>query len=500
MLRSSFFQGLATLLSRISGLLRDVIAAQYLGASRISDCFFIAFKIPNTVRKMIGEGPLSSTFMPIFTKVYSNSKNEAQLLSGRILVILLTITTSLVLLGEIFTPQLIYYIAPGIRSNHDAYIKAIMLTRISLPYMIMVTTVALLGAINNGLGKFFSLGFTPAILNITMSAALLILTNTYNIEPGLALIIGTSIGGINQLIFMIIATTRAGCLPKFSAKASPVAKKSVKKFFSSLAPILFTQGLFQINTFIDNIFASMEAKVPSFLYYSNRLSQFAVSIIGHTLGIVVLSKLTQLLARKLTKEASACYRDAIIAGAALSIPAAFGIYLLSSQLIQIIYERGNFLPEDTAHVAKMLQIASVAIPFCVINKIQYSALYAKSKFLLSLRIGVITIAVNFFINISLFRVIPIYYIVISTTIAIMVECTLLSIYIHRNNIFRNTFYCFRAVALSLLYSCIMFAVASYVQTALTHLPILINILATMVSAGIVYVALVYASKAYFKKE
>ena len=429
-MKNSIAQGLSTLLSRISGLIRDVFTATFLGATPLSDAFFVAFRVPNSIRKLIGEGALSPTFVPIFIQHYSTNKELAKRFASFVVFLLFCVSLACVIAGELFTPNLIDVIAPGFKDSEQTRSLAIALTRITLPFMITICIVATLGGILNSINLFFGFAATPIILNVTMTLFLMAGSVMFHTEAYM-IAIAVSVSGVLQLIFMVYLCKKHNVMPNLkSLKAAfydSELKSSIKTFSKRLFPILFGQGIFQINMFINGRFASFSASTVSYLYYSDRLSQFVTTIIGHTLGTVALPMLATKIAASLKDDAMKvqhkCINWAIIWG----IPASICLAVLAQPITQLIYQRGDFDSTDTMFVATMLQISCISIPFFSINRIFYSCIYALHKTKIPAVIGVISIFVNIAVNLMTMESYPHYHVIIAITVAGMMEFALLAL-------------------------------------------------------------------------
>ncbi|MBL0725734.1 MAG: murein biosynthesis integral membrane protein MurJ [Alphaproteobacteria bacterium] len=417
-------QAISTLLSRLSGLIRDVVTAYYLGADRTSDAFFASFRVPNSIRKLIGEGPLSASFVPIFIDQSIKNKKRAREFAGTTLVVITLVGFIVATVLFIFMDSFLSLIVPGLINEPEVFATAVRLSRVSVPFMGLTCCVAVLGGITNANQSFFSFGITPMILNFSMIGCVLVFGKLFP-NTAFALSFGIVLGGMLQILFMLRACQKIGMLPIIKFKNPTSVRLATRKMFTKLVAIVFGQGIFQINMFVDGIFASFTAKTQSYLYYSERLSQFVITLIGHTLGMVSLPMLSMYIKKNKPQEALQVQNKCISWLTLWSIPAAVSLFYLSHDIVKMIYCRGSFLTEDVFYVGNMLKITCCVIPIYAINKILYSSIYSLEKVGFAVIAGLVAVSVNLAINLLLINRIQHYYVVISSAVSAVVECAIL---------------------------------------------------------------------------
>ena len=286
----SFF----TLISRLTGYLRDILIAIFLGAGPIADAFFVAFRIPNTFRRLFSEGTFNAAFVPSYSSELNKSKKSAELFANNIFNILFLSLLVIVFIIEIFMPLFVALIAPGFKEDTEKLEIAINLTRITFPFLLFVSLSSFFGAILNSHNKFAAAAAAPIILNILLIITLFF-GNYLNDEIVVYLSYAVTISGILQFVFLIFFT-RKFYLPEFSLNFN--INKKIKVFFKKLLPSIFSSGVTQINILIGTIIASFQPSAVSYLYYADRIYQINLAIAGIAIGTVVLPKLSKYIQEK----------------------------------------------------------------------------------------------------------------------------------------------------------------------------------------------------------
>ena len=284
----SFF----TLISRILGYVRDILIAIFLGTSIFADAFFVAFRLPNTFRRLFAEGTFNAAFIPSYTSAKIEDKKNGKKFADDILGVLFLILLFIVTIVEIFTPYLIYIIAPGFIGDQIKFELAVELTRITFPFLLFVSLSSFFSGILNSNNKFAAASAAPIILNIVLIISL-ILSFIFELDFAKQLSYGVTISGIIQLLFLIYATKR---FYKPALNFSIRLSKKVKFFFKKLLPSILSSGVTQINILVGTIIASFQTGAVSYLYYADRVYQINLAIAGiagvqfHYLFYLKLSK------------------------------------------------------------------------------------------------------------------------------------------------------------------------------------------------------------------
>ena len=281
--------GFYTIISRLLGYLRDVLIAFFLGTSFLADAFFVAFRIPNTFRRLFAEGTFNAAFVPSYTSELAKNKKKSQIFANQVFNLLFLGLFFLVLLVEIFMPLFISLIAPGFNKNTDKMELAITLTRITFPFLMAVSLSSFFGAILNSHNKFAAASAAPIILNLVL-ISILFFGNYLNDNLIFLLSWGVSVAGLMQFIFLYQFVKKIYII-KLDFKIKITNK--VRFFFKKLLPSVFSSGVTQVNILVGTIIASFQSSAVSYLYYADRIYQINLAIAGIAIGVVVLPQLSK---------------------------------------------------------------------------------------------------------------------------------------------------------------------------------------------------------------
>ena len=286
----SFF----TIISRILGYIRDILIAIFLGAGPLADAFFVAFRIPNTFRRLFSEGSFNAAFVPSYSAELTKGKDQSHSFATNIFSLLIISLFFLVLIIEIFMPAFVFLIAPGFQGNEDKMNLAINLTRITFPFLFFISLSSFFSAILNSHNRFAVAAAAPVILNIFL-ISVLFYGNILGDQLVYYLSYTVTMAGIVQFIYLYYYV-RKFYLPKFYFKIS--IDEKTKIFFSKLLPSIFSSGVTQINILVGTIIASFQASAVSYLYYADRVYQINLAIAGIAIGTVILPQLSKLIENK----------------------------------------------------------------------------------------------------------------------------------------------------------------------------------------------------------
>ena len=281
--------GFYTIISRLLGYFRDILIAIFLGTSLIADAFFVAFRIPNTFRRLFAEGTFNAAFVPSYTSESAKGKVQANKFANEIFNLLFFGLLILVLVVEISMPAFVGLIAPGFVDDSEKIKIAIELTRITFPFLLFISLASFFGAILNSHNKFAAASAAPIILNLIL-ICILIFGKYLGDEIIYYLSYGVSLAGFLQLVFLYKFVSKFYSI-KFNFKLKINSK--VKFFFKKLLPSIFSSGVTQINILIGTIIASFQASAVSYLYYADRIYQINLAIAGIAIGVVVLPQLSK---------------------------------------------------------------------------------------------------------------------------------------------------------------------------------------------------------------
>ena len=290
--------GFYTIISRILGYLRDVLIAIFLGTSLLADAFFVAFRIPNTFRRLFSEGTFNAAFVPSYSAEIVKGKSKSNKFANEVFNFLFLILLILILLVQIFMPSFVSLIAPGFIDDKEKMNLAIDLTRITIPFLMLVSLASFFSAILNSYNRFAAAAAAPIILNIVL-IIVLIFGNELNDGLVYYLSYGVTLSGLIQLIFLYFFAKKYFKLT-FNLKFK--ISKKIKVFFNKLLPSIFSSGVTQINILVGTIIASFQASAVSYLYYAERIYQINLAIAGIAIGVVVLPQLSKHISNKNKKK------------------------------------------------------------------------------------------------------------------------------------------------------------------------------------------------------
>ncbi len=405
----SFF----TLISRILGYLRDILIAFFLGATIFADAFFVAFRLPNTFRRLFAEGTFNAAFIPSYTSARIESKKKGKKFADDILGSLLLILILIVTVVEIFTPYLVYLIAPGFIENDIKFNLAVELTRITFPFLLFVSLSSFFSGILNSNNKFAAAAAAPIILNIILILTLIV-SYKLNFNFAKQLSYGVTLAGILQLIFLFFVTLKF-YRPNLNLKFSKDSK--VKFFFKKLLPSICSSGVTQSNILVGTIIASFETGAVSYLYYADRIYQINLAIAGIAVGTVSLPALSKAFKNKNLKKLSNIQNKSFELSLLLSIPASLGLILASEEIVNALFGYGSFSKEDVKLTAIALKYFGYGVPAFALVKILSNFFFARDNTKTPFYISILMVLINISISVSLFASIGFIIIPIATSIA-----------------------------------------------------------------------------------
>ncbi|MDC1212705.1 murein biosynthesis integral membrane protein MurJ [Pelagibacteraceae bacterium] len=405
----SFF----TLISRILGYLRDILIAFFLGASIFADAFFVAFRLPNTFRRLFAEGTFNAAFIPSYTSARVENKKKGKKFADDILGSLLLILILIITVVEIFTPYLVFIIAPGFVEDNVKFNFAVELTRITFPFLLFVSLSSFFSGILNSNNKFAAAAAAPIILNIILILSLII-SYKLNLNFAKQLSYGVTLAGILQLIFLFFVTLKF-YKPTLIFRLKKDSK--VKFFFKKLIPSIFSSGVTQINILIGTIIASFETGAVSYLYYADRIYQINLAIAGIAVGTVSLPALSKAFKNKNIQKLSNIQSKAFELSLLLSIPASFALILASEEIVNALFGYGSFSQEDVKLTADALKYFGYGVPAFALVKILSNFFFARDNTKTPFYISISVVTLNISISVSLFSKFGFIIIPISTSIA-----------------------------------------------------------------------------------
>ncbi|MEM9402843.1 MAG: murein biosynthesis integral membrane protein MurJ [Pseudomonadota bacterium] len=442
LLASTSLVGGMTLLSRILGLVRDVVLARFFGASLVMDAFLVANRIPNMLRRFFAEGAFSQGFVPVMARYREGRSDEearefVDAVAGTFGLVLFVVT----LIGVIAAPLLVLLVAPGFVGDDGRFDIATLMLRFTFPYLFFVSLTAFAGGILNTYGRFAVPAFTPVLLNVSLIACAVWLSPRLE-EPAMALAYGVFIAGVAQLLFQLPFLFRLRLLPR------PVwrpAHGGVRRVGELMLPAIFGSSVAQINVLLGGVIASMlgVGKI-SLLYYSDRLMEFPLGVFGIALATVILPTLSRQAASDSMDAFSSTMDWSLRLVLLIAVPSAIGLIVLAEPLVVTIFYGGAFSATDVALTGVALQAFSIGLIGFSLVKILAPAYFAREDTRTPVRIGLIALAVNFVLSVLLAWVLtragyaaPHAGLALAISVAALVNAALLYRGLRRDSVLRS---------------------------------------------------------------
>ena len=426
-----------TFLSRITGLIRDIIGFNLFGAGAAMDAFQVAWRIPNLLRRLFAEGAFSQAFVPVFaeyktTRLQADAKRLADHVASLLALILFFVTV----IGVIAAPLLVYLTASGFSADTAKFELTVQLVRITFPYIFFISLVALAAGILNSFSVFKTPAFTPVLLNLSVIAAAVWLAPRVN-PPILALAIGTLVGGVVQLAFQVPALRRIGMLPRISLSAWRFRKdKGVVRILGLMAPAILGVSVAQISLLLNTQIASfLQTGSVSWLTVADRLMEFPSALLGVALGTVLLPSLIKSHAQQNPQEFSRLLDWGLRVTLLLTLPAALALALLATPLIATIWQHGEFTAHDVLMSRAALVAYAVGLTGIILVKILAPGFYARQNVKTPVKIGIVTLLVTQVFNLAFVPLFAHAGLALSIGLGACVNAGLLYFFIRRQGIF-----------------------------------------------------------------
>ena len=422
----SFF----TLISRILGYARDILIAIFLGTGLLADAFFVAFRLPNTFRRLFAEGAFNAAFVPSYTGELVQSKEQANDFAKNIFNLLFVVLLFFVFLAEIFMPQLIYLIAPGFYKDPEKLNLAVNLSRITFPFLFFISLASFFTAILNSHNKFAAAAAAPIIYNIILILSLLF-SQWLDTSVASTLSYAVSISGFVQLLILFFFVKR-----KFNPISSIKIKidEKVKFFFKKLIPSIFSSGVTQINILVGTIIASFHPGAVSYLYYADRVYHINLAIAGIGIGTVMLPELSKFIKNNNDFEAINLQNRAVEFCLFLSIPAAAALVIGSKEIVTSLFGYGSFNINSVNNTAIALTFFAYGVPAFAILKILSNFFFSRNDTKTPFYLSVISVVLNIVISVSLFSRLGFVIIPIATSISSWVNVFMHYYFIKKRNL------------------------------------------------------------------
>jgi len=438
LLKSTAVTGGMTLLSRISGLVRDVLFAGLIGAGTgvSADAFYVAFRIPNFLRRIFGEGAFSQSFVPVFAEYkakYTAEETRAFVdhLAGVFGAILFVIT----LIGVLAAPILVMILAPGFLDEPHKYGMTVQMLRITFPYLFFISLVAMAAGILNTYGRFAAAAFTPVLLNLSLIGAAVWLAPRMS-EPVLALAWGVFIAGVVQVLFQVPFLRGLRMFPRPRLRVRE-RHDGVMRVFKLMLPAIFGVSVAQINMVVNTVLASfLVTGSVSWLYYSDRLMEFPLGVFGIALATVILPSLARRHVRNSREEFSHLLDWGLRWVFLIAVPAAVALVVLSGPLLATFFYRGAFSTNDVEMSTNALMAFSFGLLGFILIKVLAPGFYARQDTKTPMRIGAISMGIN--VVLSLLLVMPLKHVGLALAISLsaFVNAGLSFVTLRRHDVYR----------------------------------------------------------------
>lgn len=424
--------GGATLGSRVFGFARETLMAAALGTGPMADVFYAAFRFPNLFRRLFAEGAFNAAFVPLFAKeIEANGVDGAKRFSEEVFGVLFTVLLLITIVMELSMPLLVQWvIAPGFSDDPVKYSLTVRLAAVMFPYLMCMSLTAMLSGMLNSLHHFFAAAIAPVFLNILMIGALLWALYT-GADPAMtAWYLSWSVlaAGVLQMAVVYAGVRHAGI--KLSLKF-PRFTPNVKRLLVLAVPAAVTGGITQINQLIGQAIASGKEGAIAALQYADRIYQLPLGVVGVAVGVVLLPELARALKAGHMKEAGNIQNRSMEFVLFLTLPAAAALWVLSDEIIRVLYERGAFTQENTTVVAAILAIYGIGLPGFVMIKALQPGFYAREDTRTPMRFTGISVVINSALAISLFPILAERGIAIAEAAAGWINTVLLFITLHR---------------------------------------------------------------------
>jgi len=397
MLGRIFTVGGYTLLSRLTGFARDIMLAAILGAGPVADAFFVALRLPNHFRAIFAEGAFNAAFVPAYAHLYGKSEASAKLFANRIFTLLFSAQVVLLGVAWLFMPQVIAVLAPGFSDDPARGELAIALTRITFPYLLLVTLVTLYGGMLNVMHRFASAAAAPVFLNLSMMATLALAA--FFPGAGYAAAWGVLIAGFLEFFLLAGDAAHSGILPRFAALK---LDDDVRSFFRALGPATVGSMGTQVALFADTIIATfLPAGALSALYYADRLNQLPIGVIGIAIGTVLLPEMSRRITAGDDAGAAASQRRAFDFTLLFSVPFVAAFLTVPDVIMRAMFARGAFSKADAAASGATLAAYAIGlIPFVLIRS-AVATFYARKDTATPVKAALTGVAVNVALKIAL---------------------------------------------------------------------------------------------------
>ena len=413
------------------GYFRDILIAISLGTGPLADAFFIAFRIPNTFRRLFAEGTFNAAFVPSYSSEIIKGKKKSNNFANDIFNLLFLGLLFVTIIIEIFMPSFVSIIAPGFVGDLEKMEVAITLTRITFPFLFFICLASFFSAILNSHNKFASAAAAPIILNVVLILVLLF-SNSLGDSLVYYLSYGVSIAGLLQLVFLHKFVKKYFFIKfKFKIKVN----NKIKIFFKKLLPSIFSSGVTQINILVGTIIASFQASAVSYLYYADRIYQINLAIAGIAIGVVILPQLSKYIQTRKKNKILLLQNKALELSLFLSLPATIALIIGSEQIISALFGYGSFDEKSITNSSLALYFFALGLPAFALIKVFSSFFFANHDTKTPFYISLVSVILNILISVYYFNKIGFIIIPISTSISSWFNSILLFLFLKNRGLF-----------------------------------------------------------------
>jgi putative peptidoglycan lipid II flippase len=431
--KSTFTIGGLTMVSRVAGFAREMLMSRILGAGIYTDAFYVAFRLPNTFRRLFGEGAFSAGFVPLYSqRLQSGGEAEAKTFSEEVLAVFLPTLILFTVLFEIAMPLFIWAIT-GWHGDQLAF--GTLLTRITFPYLLLISLVSLFSGILNSIARFTAAAFAPALLNLAMLSALLIFRQGGPVTA-MAISSAVTVGGILQLGLLLAACKRAGIVLKIRR---PRLTPGVRQFVRVVLPATLGAGVYQVSVFIDTFFLTrIGTGAVSWFNYADRLNQLPLGVIGAAIGTAILPQVSRHVDIGEAAKAAKVQGQAADLAMLLCLPAALALAASALPLVSAIFEAGRFNARDAHFTALTLSLMALGLPAYVLVKVLTPGFYARRDTATPVKTALVVLVVNVILNFVLIWGLGLGIGGLAAAVAISswLNCGILYAILHRRGHFR----------------------------------------------------------------
>ena len=421
-----------TMVSRVAGFVRDMLMSRIMGASGAADAFFVAFRLPNTFRRLFGEGAFSAGFVPLFSQRYHGEAGEAEArrFSEEVLAVFLP---TLVLFTIVFEVIMGPFVALMSGYEGEKLGLATFLTQITFPYLLLISLVSLFSGILNSLTRFTAAAFAPVLLNLAMLVAMLVVPEG-GAATATALAIGVTVGGVLQLALLIAAARRAGISLKLRR---PKITPGVRQFVRVVIPATLGAGVYQISAFIDTFFlARIGTGAMSWFNYADRLNQLPLGVIGAALGTAILPQVSRHIGAGEPGKAARVQGEAAELAMLLCLPAALALCVVAEPLIGALFGGGEFTAEHVRITGLVLSTTVPALPASVLVKVLTPGFHSRQDTATPVKTAAFVLLAHVVLNFVLIPPFGIGGLAAAIAIASWLNCLILYVILHRRGHFR----------------------------------------------------------------